>query len=291
MGNAQDHHIVVVVSDLHVGSTAGLWPPGFTTKPTEEGKPTEYNDDAATFEGNVIHQNGVQKLLWSGWDHLANEFLPSRLGDDPYILVINGDVIDGVHHRSKEVMSAEEDDHINAAVAVYNHLPAPALTYVIEGTNAHTKNHEHVFGARIGAVQDPTTRRHAFRWLPLMIHGCPCSFQHHMPTTSRRWLESGGPGRELHNERLSHLRNGFEPLPRFFARAHRHLGGYWEDADCGIVITGGWQADTRWVRQAVRNATLEPSAVVLDWRGRDEGNLPAVEMQRYKFESRGYVYA
>jgi hypothetical protein len=45
--------VVMVLSDLHVGSTVGLWPKDFTSN-----------------EGNLICQNKFQEWLWECWEDM-----------------------------------------------------------------------------------------------------------------------------------------------------------------------------------------------------------------------------
>ena len=74
---------VVIVSDIHCGSTVGILAPGFEN-----------------FEGNAVKQNAAQEWLWDQWLDVWNEWVPSVMGDDPWHLIVNGDCVDGIHHRS-----------------------------------------------------------------------------------------------------------------------------------------------------------------------------------------------
>jgi hypothetical protein len=95
---------LVVLSDLHLGSTKALLPPGFVTLEEQE-----------------IGLNGIQKWLWACWGR-ANDFLDETMDGDPFALVLNGDMLEGVHHGTKEIWSPEMGDHVNAALMVLRPL-------------------------------------------------------------------------------------------------------------------------------------------------------------------------
>jgi len=89
--------IAVVISDLHVGSTVGLWPEKYVS-----------------VEGVPIGQNAIQKWFWSHWLDATRKWIPGVVGNDPYVLIVNGDVVDGIHHKTLQVMTADPADQSRA---------------------------------------------------------------------------------------------------------------------------------------------------------------------------------
>lgn len=75
--------ILVVLSDLHCGSTVGLLPPGFTAQ-----------------DGNEIRQNRYQEWLWECWTDATGDYFRRHVGDEPFVLLLNGDLIEGIHAKS-----------------------------------------------------------------------------------------------------------------------------------------------------------------------------------------------
>jgi hypothetical protein len=71
------------------------------------------------------------------------------------------------------------------------------------------------------------------------------------------------------------MRCGQEPA-RIYLRGHRHTGGWFSDGQGMIGVTGGWQFLTRYGRKVVPDAIPRPSAMVLDWRRKRDGELPEV---------------
>lgn len=253
---------VVVLSDLHCGSTFGLLPPGLLAH-----------------DQNPMALNPVQEWLWACWLDATGRWLPSVVGADRYALVLNGDLVEGVHHGTKEIVSAEVADHQAAAMAALGHLK-PAKTYVVEGTEVHSNNREHGIAAALKAVPDPDTGKRAWPRLTLTVAGTRCCFFHHISTTSRAWLEASALGIYLANEQLEAARAG-EPLPAVMGCAHRHRWGYYEGAGGLAFVTPPWQLCTRYARRVVPSARTRPGMVVLDWRDRRDGELPEKHVITY----------
>lgn len=230
---------IVTLSDTHCGSTLGLLKPGFTT-----------------LEGNEIGLNPLQAWLWECWT-AAMERLPRKFD----VLVINGDVIDGNHHGTKEIISPEERDHASLACEVLKPLAKRAKrVFVTLGTEVHTCNQEHSIAKALGA-QKIEPRGYAHANLLLEINGHLASWQHHCSVTSRPWLESGEYSRAIVNEQYEAVRAGLRP-PTIMYRAHRHRPGVYQDLYASMVVTGGWQGCTRHTRKAVPGAIPAPCLCV-----------------------------
>src|SRR5437016_5515701 len=93
---------IVVISDLHVGSTAGLWP-----------------SDYISSEGVPIGQNKFQTYLWTWWLDLCKKI---KELDNP-IIVLNGDIIQGVNMRDGQLTAASHNDQQRAAKSCLDRLP------------------------------------------------------------------------------------------------------------------------------------------------------------------------
>lgn len=256
---------LVVVSDLHVGSTLGVLHPGFKT-----------------LEGNSVGQNPIQKWLWKAWKHLWEVEVPSFVGKDKFAVVINGDLVEGIHHGTKQVISPDFGDHVRAVQQVLVPVTklAPAHIFITEGTESHTRNSETTIGEIIGAEQDPATERYAFPRLDLNIAGAHCVFFHHIGTTTRPYLEGSSLSTMLGVERQEAARSGTK-IPLVIGCAHRHRHGYFSDGQGMIMVTGAFQALTRFGHKVVPAAVPAPSAFMLDWTGLPPGSLPVVREKVY----------
>lgn len=252
--------LAVVLSDLHIGSTVGLWPERFITQ-----------------EGNVIFGNGFQKWLGKCWNDLHSNELPNYLGNDPYVLILNGDIIEGIHHRTLQVMTANTTDQTNAAKQILDPIKKKAAkVFIVKGTEVHTKDREISLGDAIGAVKDPSTGQHAFDKLILDMYGCRGVVRHHMTTSTRPYLEATALSTELGSERIEAARNRHK-IPQFLCLAHRHRHGIFKDNNGLVCVTSAWQGLTRHGHKVVGSALPGPSCIVLDWRQREYGEVPHAE--------------
>jgi hypothetical protein len=245
--------ILVVCSDLHCGSSVGLMPP-----------------DSENLAGNVIGfgKNAHQEWLWECWQDALDKVAAMADGD-PYAVVINGDATEGIHHRSPEVVASLIENHCTMAAEALKPLTSKAAAvFVTKGTECHTHNIETYLAKLIGA-KDEVARE---KW-HIEIHGCRVDATHHIGATSRAYLESSALAITLGNARLNSVRAG-HPVAQVYLRGHRHCGGVYSDGSGLIGVTGGWQFLTRHGHKVVPDSIPRPSMLVLDWRGKPEGELP-----------------
>ena len=251
---------ILVVSDLHCGSTVALLPPEFET-----------------IEGQAVKQNKVQKWLWECWLDATGPWLKSVIGDAPFALVINGDAIEGVHHGTTQVVSPDPADHRVAAEQVLAPLAERAsLVVVVKGTEVHTLNSEVQMGHNLGASRHPSTGLTAAdRWL-IDCAGVRCGCRHHIGTSARAYLEASQLSIHLGNEQIEAARVG-HPVPRVLGCAHRHRYGRYDDAHGLCFVSPPWQFLTRFGHKVVSAAVTKPGMVILDWRLKNDGELPDVK--------------
>ncbi len=257
--------LAFVLSDLHCGSTLGLLPPGFTT-----------------LEGNRLEQNAAQKWLWEGWQDATEKWLPNIAGKDDYCLILNGDLVDGIHHQSTQIVSADMTDQFDAATQCLEPIAKKASkVFLTEGTEVHARNLEHGLAKKLGAIADPDTRKPAWPRLSLTVAGTRCIFQHHISTTSRAWLEASALSIHLANEQIEAARNR-ETLPKVLCCAHRHIYGEFKNAAGLCVVTPPWQLLTRYAYRVVPSSRCKPGIVALDFRGVADGELPVTHARTYR---------
>jgi hypothetical protein len=257
---------VVVISDLHIGGSTALWPP-----------------DGKLSSGNTVGfgSNRHQEWLWSIWQNTIKT-VKEHFGKDPWVLVLNGDLVDGIHHANKEVTAAIEADHMEAAIEVIRPLHELAqTTRVVRGTECHVKDFESVIAKQLGA-------EFAGDKLLFEVHGTLIDVKHHMPTSSRAYLEAGPLSIVMGNALQNYLRVRHRP-PRVFLRGHRHVGGVYSDGTSAIVSTGAYQLLTRWAFKVVPDSICRPAFAILDWRGRPKDSVPAITLPTYDPEQEQIV--
>jgi hypothetical protein len=236
---------IIGISDTHVGSTVAVWPDGFVT---------------AT--GNALLPNPIQRWYLNCFEEFIHDWVPKVTNGQPFALVCNGDTIEGIHHRSKQIVTHDVGDQLSAFIALFGPLIGKAeKVFLTLGTECHTQQSECFIGKELGAEIDPETGLHAFDVLRLEKWGKLFSFQHHIGTTARKWTAATAPMAALANERLEAIDAGRRP-PDYVVRAHRHVPGvYWDDSGHAAVITGAWQSKTRHTHKVVPDAICKPSAV------------------------------
>lgn len=251
--------LAVVVSDLHVGSTVAVMP-------------AEYE----THEGQFVRPNPLQRWFLDCWGAFYGD--ASRYMDgDPFVFVVNGDAIDGDHHGTKQVWTKSMGDQRMAAVKLLRPWADIAHSlYVVEGTECHTHNQEHLLAHELGAVRNITKNQSAWERLDITIAGCPVAVRHHYPTTSRKHLQASQSSIQMADEQVRRARVGHK-CPKVLLGAHRHEPDMWTDWFAMTLITPAWQGKTRYVNKVVPQAVITCGGYVLDWRNREDGDLPHVE--------------
>lgn len=254
---------IVCLADLHVGSTKGLLPPGFKT-----------------LEGNEIKLNAMQEWLWLCWER-ANQFIEDSVGDESYALVLNGDLMEGIHHHTKEVWTPEVKDMLEAAVQIVAPLAVNAAkTFVIRGTECHVGNNEESIAKIIGAYPDHQTGLHSFDRLTLDLNGVRHVFRHHIGTSVRRGLAATQLSANLVEEQIEAVNNG-EPIPRVVCCAHRHKFGWYRDDNGICVVSPPWQGLTRFGHKVVSQARTKPGLYIIDHLGKQYGALPEIKSKLF----------
>lgn len=247
--------LAVFLSDLHIGGTSGLMPPKFTT-----------------FEGNEIHQNPYQKWTWKAWLDCW-KWAREVIDDAEWAAVLNGDLIDGLHHMesgNREFLGSSVDDHASNAIEVlYDVLKDAGEVYISEGTHCHTGYTEHGIGSVLAwkgvKVVKHSLRQSAWPELDLRIHGCLTCVDHHISTTTRSYLESGAYSTTLADVRNRRGRAGIE-IPKLIVRSHRHQFGLWDDGYSTLVVLPPWQGPTRFTHRVVPRIVPQCGLVIADWR-------------------------
>ena len=227
---------ITVVSDLHAGSTWGLCPP-----------------EVELHEEGTYHASKYQRWLWDNWIDFwtwARELARGRR-----VMVINGDMVDGVHHRTTQLVSTNEADHIEiadqcirAAVEIYR----PRHIVFIRGTEVHVgaaARDEEIIAHRWRKYvphEKPFSRYAAF----MTVEGVLFHFAHHTGGWGRPWTATGAPGRESVIMRdyalTAHMRTG-EPVevPDVSVRAHQHrFNDSGRATHPRVIVCPAWQLST-----------------------------------------------
>jgi len=248
----------VVVSDLHCGCQLGLCP-----------------DKGVTLdEGGYYSPSELQKKLWAWWQEFWNGWVPSVLGDEDYCVVINGDTIDGVHHRSVTQITHNLADQIKIAYEVLAPIAekCDGRIFLVRGTEAHvgpSAEYEELLARKLGTVKNRDGKSSRYDLL-LEIGGGLAHFAHHISVTGSMHYESTALMKELSESFVECTRWGSRH-PDMIVRSHRHrhmeVRCYTASGLTTVVTTPGWQLKTPFAYKipGARQALPQIGGIVIRW--------------------------
>lgn len=225
--------------------------------------------------GGYYSASAIQRKVWAMWDAFWDEWVPAVTKGEPFILVHNGDAIDGVHHGSKTQVSQNHADQQTIALACLEPIVERAHAYYhIRGTEAHvgqSGEQEEMLARKLGAKAD-AEGNHA-RWeLWLDLHGHLCHFSHHIGTTGSSAYESTAVYKEMVEAFVDAGRWGRKP-PQVVVRSHRHRSfetRIQTSLGAGVsCVTAGWQLKTPFVHRLPGGRATQPQMGGLHIRAGD----------------------
>lgn len=239
---------LVVVADQHCGCQLGLCSP--------EGMRLD--------EGGRAMPSELQLKVWAWWDEFWNEWVPMVTKGEPYILVENGDLIDGVHHEATTQMSHNLEDQAELAYRIMRpQVDRAAAYYQTRGTEAHEQKsavEAERLAKRLGAI--PNKQGQYARYsLRIRVGNGLVQVAHTIGTASSTGYESSAVQKELEQAFVEAAKGGSEP-PNVIIRSHRHrqietripcYKGY--AISC---VTAGWQLKTPYAWRVAGARQAEP---------------------------------
>ena len=200
-------NVLVVISDTHIGSTTALAPQTYELH------------NRNTLELSTVQANTLQTWVYNCWTDFWNYIDYVRgTGKKRKRLVTAhlGDVIDGVHHQSTQLI-AEVGDQYKMALDLLEPIRDKSSYFIgIFGTGAH-------------AGQDHATEAAIYRELSadfigqnivLELDGLRHDLAHHGRTGTRPWTTGAT---NLAAEIIIDYALTGDPLPNYIFRGHRHV--------------------------------------------------------------------
>jgi hypothetical protein len=245
-----DSCIVVVVSDLHVGSTIGLCPPHVQM------------DDGGSYTPSL-----PQKWLWAKWlqvwDHYAQMKKQLEL---PLVAIINGDIPEGDHHATHQIVSKNKNDQILVAAKVLEPLLQVADYHIImRGTPAHVGRGawiEELIARDTDAI--PCSEKQYSWWhLSAVFGGVLFDVKHHPESGSGRPWTKGADANRIAAQIVYEYATDGAKIPQIGLRSHRHGfrdSGY--NHPCRVFITPAWQFDTEFVHRIGVGGGINPKGAL-----------------------------
>ena len=246
-------HNLIVVSDLHCGCQFGLCPADVRIQ----------LDSGAQYV-----PSGNQQSVWVWWRYFWDQWVPSVTRGEDYGIVINGDIVDGDHHKNKTHISgnfAIQAEIARSCIQPELDKPNCKALYMIRGTECHvgqSGENEEQLARSLCAIPDGIGNhsRHDMYMLLGGDDGCLINFNHHIGTTGSTHYESTAVMKEL-AEAYSECGRWGDRKPDIIVRSHRHRSIKIEvptDNGYGIAFTTpGWQLKTPLVHRIPggRNST------------------------------------
>jgi len=268
---------IVVVSDTHCGCRLGLCPPNIQltqAKDEEAGTPVD--------DGGRYHLSKTQKYIWSLWEEFWHEWVPSVTHGEPFCVVHNGDLTDGIPHRATTPISHNLNDQAIIAEACMK--PVVELCegryYQIRGTDAHVGKssvEEERIGRALGAIKNEAGQSsHYELWKQCgdgLVH-----FSHHIGVTSSTHHELSALSSELSKMYTEAARWGTQP-PQIIVRSHRHRyndggmsamspgSGIRSSHRAIVIVTPAWQGKTPFAWKVNRGGIPQFGGVLIRHNG------------------------
>jgi hypothetical protein len=241
---------ILVISDLHVGSTVGLWP---GEHPIEG--------------GGIYRANKYQQWLLACWQDLIERVQRIK----PSTIVINGDIIQGANFKDGQLITSQISKQVEAAeVLLRPLLDKRRRLFVIRGTEWHEgKSSDHIEGLAkvLGAVPDPDTGQYS-RWELYLKSGEEVvHFAHHVGCSSVPWYEATVPLRDtlLQLSELWRFYGADAPNLRMVVRSHRHrMINVKAPPDIQVVVTPAWQLKTAFAHKKATSMVPQIGFVLIE---------------------------
>lgn len=247
---------IVVISDMHCGCQFGLCP------------------DTVKLDGGGTYQaSNLQRVVKGWWDEFWRDFVPHATRGEPFIVVNNGDALEGVHHGATTQISHNMTDQR----AVASDLLRPVVDlcggeyYHVRGTEAHVgpaAEHEEELARAIGAKQIPNGDGRLSHWEFVARLGTrSINFMHHISTSTSPFARTGALQREITNHYVEVGKWGDEPYS-MLVRSHRHthdeIAHLSARGKVTVLTTPAWQLKTPYVYKiAARMTQPEIGGVVI----------------------------
>jgi len=267
-------HIIAVCGDLHCGSTVGLCPP--------EG--LELDD------GGMYEPSDAQNWLWHCWESAWKQ-VKAITKREKFTLIINGDAIDGDHHRTAQIASPLTGLHVHCALEALRVPLAlkPKEVHVIRGTPAHVGRsgdaEEGIARALKGqlwpVIKDPDTGTMSSYRRRIDVEGVRLDVAHHGRMGQRAHTVRSYAnlyGFDIWAERMLEayqaMRDSDDPLKEFnerrppdiAVRSHNHRyndSGYDHRGITRVVSMPAWQFATEYVHRIAAESLADIGIVLL----------------------------
>lgn len=274
-------HIITVadISDLHCGGSTALMPPVWKNA-----------------DGLEIRQNKAQAWMWDRWQDLAQRVKREALGGVEVFGLFNGDIVEGRHHETPQLVSVEPDDHADIATECIDLVAAWCRRLMfIAGTDAHVGHQgrtENIVAKTFAAqgkevIRPPDTALHVWPVALANIGGVEFNIAHHGRGSGLERNRNNAANAEAADQAINAKFLGL-PTPRYVLRGHTHFfaRGIYDRTGTEALVTGCWQLSTSHGHRIKPHITTEIGARLIriydDGTANDEKiEYPVITDHRY----------
>ena len=241
--------VLAATSDQHCGSTIGLTPPKVRLP-----------------EGGNYEASRPQLWLWECWNDYWDKVDAIRRREKAKLYCLyNGDLYDGDHHASAQIVSRDPEVQGYIADQVFNvpRMLKPARQFVIRGTECHAGSAEEARARWMKAEKDPVTGAWSHWRLRLEINGVRIDALHHGRMGTRNWTRNNPVNMLAFQVWAEHAEREI-PYPHLAIRSHRH-----QFADTGyayktrVIQTPAWQLKTAYAHKVAAENIADVGGVVV----------------------------
>ena len=235
--------IVALVGDPHTNSTVALCPPRFQL------------DDGGTYS-----QSKAQRWIWRSWLDVWERV--DSINKASLTVVVNGDLVEGNHHHTTQIITPNETTQERMAIAVFEPIAQRAdHLFIIRGTPAHTgpaAHWEETIGKDLGAVPEVADKVYSWWHLPLKVRSTTFDIMHRPQTSSRRpWTKDAAASRQAAITWDEYQEAGSKP-PDVVVRSHIHYFARGWSRDTFCLFLPPWQLSTSFGRSLGTGHRIEP---------------------------------
>ena len=254
--------IGAIISDLHVGSTVGLWPGRHRV------------EGGGSYEANVM-----QQWLLECWNHAREEIASLK----PDVLILNGDAIQGFNPRDGQLITSKIDIQQAAAYELLAPLrESVGAMYYVRGTEWHegaAADNVEMLARLLDCTVDPSSGQSS--WWELFLALGPAAdggeppvahFAHHVGMSSVPWYEATVPLRDALMElaELWRFYGADAPNLRLIGRSHRHRVIHVQaPPDLQVFVTPAWQLKTAFVHKKASAMLPQVGWCLFEYDGSD----------------------
>ena len=249
-------HVLAVVSDVHAGSTTAVC----CAEPVELDDGGQYLPSAAQ---GWLHDNWL-----AFWARVA-----AVRGSDPLTVLCNGDLVDGDHHGTFQIVS--RDPAVQLWILRKLFAPVLALTpsqvVVVRGTETHvgkSGGSEEAFARwlhkeGVKVPKDPATKMFSWWSFQGKIGRTHINAAHHGRVGQRPWTKGSVTGALAAQVVLEHANRG-DPIPDLAFRSHFHT---YVDTGAAVrtrlIQTPAWQLHTGYAHRVVPEVLSDVGGVIV----------------------------